>query len=64
MTILDRVRDFIAASSPGAVCDDCIKDRLSLTVRQHANHKTRELAKNPALIAERGGAAYVGLTRR
>jgi hypothetical protein len=24
--------------------DDCIAERLELSVRQHANHKTRELA--------------------
>lgn len=30
--------------SPEPVCDDCIAERLALSVRQHANHKTRELA--------------------
>lgn len=45
MTVLDRVREFIVRLAPGAACDDCIADRLSITPRQHANHKTRELAK-------------------
>ena len=44
MTVLDDVRSFIARLAPDAVCDDCIADRLNLSVRQHANHKTRELA--------------------
>ncbi|HUE79643.1 MAG TPA: hypothetical protein VMN38_08430 [Sphingomicrobium sp.] len=41
---MDRVRALIERLAPGAVCDDCIADKLELSVRQHANHKTRELA--------------------
>lgn len=44
MTVLDDVRALILRLSPQAVCDDCIADTLGLSVRQHANHKTRELA--------------------
>lgn len=44
MTVLDRVRDFIVSRAPSATCDDCIADRLGLSVRQHANIKTRALA--------------------
>jgi hypothetical protein len=44
MTVLDEVAKFISRLAPEAVCDDCIADRLKLTVRRHANHKTRELA--------------------
>lgn len=44
MTVLDQVRAFVTRLSPDAVCDDCIAERLQLSVRQHANHKTRELA--------------------
>jgi hypothetical protein len=44
MTVLDEVRALIVRLSPQAVCDDCIAERLNLSVRQHANHKTRELA--------------------
>lgn len=44
MTVLDDVRAFVTRLSPDAVCDDCITDRLGLSVRQHGNHKTRELA--------------------
>jgi hypothetical protein len=44
MTVLDQVRAFVTRLSPEAVCDDCITEKLDLSVRQHANHKTRELA--------------------
>ena len=44
MAVLDQVRAFIERLSPAPVCDDCIAERLSLRVRQHANQKTRELA--------------------
>ena len=44
MTVLDQVRAFVTRLSPEAVCDDCITGKLGLSVRQHANHKTRELA--------------------
>jgi len=44
VTVVDDVRALILRLSPQAVCDDCIADRLGLSVRQHANHKTRELA--------------------
>ena len=44
MAILDDVRALIGRLAPQAVCDDCIAKTLGLSVRQHANHKTRELA--------------------
>jgi hypothetical protein len=44
LSVLDDVRAFVARLSPEPVCDDCIADKLNLSVRQHANHKTRELA--------------------
>ncbi|CAM5418946.1 hypothetical protein ACFSUK_20485 [Sphingobium scionense] len=44
MTILDDVERFVSRLSPEPVCDDCIAEKLGLSVRQHANHKTRELA--------------------
>jgi len=43
-TILDKVRALIGRLSPASICDDCITDKLELSVRQHAHHKTRELA--------------------
>lgn len=43
-TVRDQVSAFIERLAPEPVCDDCITERLGLSVRQHANHKTRELA--------------------
>lgn len=44
MTVLDDVRALIIRLSPQPICDDRITDRLGLSVRQHANRKTTELA--------------------
>lgn len=43
-TVLDRMRGLIERLAPEPVCDDCITEQLGPTVRQHANHKSRELA--------------------
>lgn len=43
-TVLEQVRGLIERLSPEPICDDCITERLGLSIRQHANHKTRELA--------------------
>lgn len=44
MSVRDDVSAFVTRLSPEPVCDDCIAEKLGLSVRQHANHKTRELA--------------------
>lgn len=44
MTVLDEVRRLIERLGPEPICDDCISDKLGLSVRQHSNRKTRELA--------------------
>ena len=44
MAVLTQVRALIERLSPLSICDDCITERLGLSVRQHANQKTRELA--------------------
>ena len=44
MTVLDDVRRLVGGLSPSPVCDACLTERLQLSVRQHANHKTRGLA--------------------
>ncbi|UPJ24253.1 hypothetical protein [Bradyrhizobium sp. CW1] len=45
MTVLDDVGGLIENRAPAAICDDCITNALSLSVRQHANRKTNQLAK-------------------
>lgn len=44
MAVLEDVRALILRLSPNPVCDDCVAERLGLSIRQHANHKTRELS--------------------
>jgi hypothetical protein len=60
MTILDQVKAFVARLSPDAVCDDCIAERLDFTVRQHANHKTRELAGTSGFERSKGPCILCG----
>ena len=50
MTVLEDVQSFLVTISPAAACDDCIADELGLSVRQHANHKTRELECKPGFV--------------
>jgi hypothetical protein len=60
VTVLDDVRNLVARLSPKAVCDDCIAERLHLTVRQHANHKTRELAGCGGFERSKGSCSLCG----
>lgn len=53
MTVQDDVADLVRRLAPHGICDDCIADKLSLSVRQHANHKTRELAQTRAFHREK-----------
>lgn len=58
MTVLDQVHDFIVRLAPKAACDDCIADKLKLTVRQHANHKTVALQQVSGFDRRIGECAY------
>ena len=46
--------------APDAICDDSIVTMLELNVRQHANHKTRELAGAPAFDIRRDSFSVCG----
>lgn len=59
-TVLEDVRSFVARLSPDAVCDDCISERLGLSVRQHANHKTREPAGSGGFERRKGVCSLCG----
>jgi hypothetical protein len=59
-TVLDKVRAFVVRLAPAAVCDDCIAERLELSVRQHANHKTRELAGSQGFVRAKGPCSLCG----
>lgn len=54
MTVLNEVRDLIIRIAPDGMCDDCIAVAAKITPRQHANHKTRELAASPKFRREKG----------
>lgn len=60
MTVLGDVRGLITRLSPEATCDDCIAERLRLTVRQHANQKTRELAGTDGFERDKGHCSLCG----
>ena len=64
MTVLERVRDLIVRLSPRAVCDDCIAERLKITPRQHANHKTRELEKTARFDRRVGECALCAANKK
>jgi len=44
MIVFDDVRALIDRLSPKPIDDDYVAERLRFSVRQHVNHKTRELA--------------------
>lgn len=60
MTVLDQVRGLIERLSPDPICDDCISDKLGLSVRQHANHKTLELAQTRGFERRKDVCAICG----
>ena len=64
MTVLEDVREFIKGHAPAAVCDDCIADKLGLSVRQHANHKTRELATAFGFIRRQDVCSFCRRTKK
>lgn len=63
MTVLDDVRKFVIRLSPEPVCDDCITERLQLGIRQHANHKTRELAGTGGFERRKAPCALCGVEK-
>ena len=60
VTALDQVRALIERLAPKAICDDCIAERLDLGVRQHANHKTRELAGSHGFVRDKSTCSMCG----
>lgn len=64
MTVLERVAEAIKAKQPHPICDDCLATELKLSVRQHANHKTRELAVKPGFRREQARCFSCGSTKK
>ncbi len=46
MTIAGQIEQLIASLCGASICDDCITDRLNLSVRSQANVVTRELGRS------------------
>ncbi len=63
-TVLDQVKSLIQRIAPAAICDDCITSRLYLSVRQHANHKTRELAGSAGFERQIDECAFCSGTKK
>lgn len=63
-TVLEQVKAFVERLRPAAVCDDCITERLGLSVRQHANHKTRELAGTAGFRRQIGHCALCNAQKK
>lgn len=63
MTVPDQGRGLIERLPPDPICDDCMNVRLGLSVRQHANPKTRELAGTRGLERPKDACAICGGTK-
>jgi hypothetical protein len=63
MIVLEDIGRRVSRLSPNPVCDDRIAERLSLSVRQHANQKTRELAGIGGYRRNKASAAFAARRR-
>ncbi|RIJ23467.1 hypothetical protein D1224_04165 [Henriciella barbarensis] len=64
MTVLEQVAGRIRTIKPNPICDDCLAAEIQLSVRQHANHKTRELAENPGFRREQSHCSRCGSLKK
>jgi hypothetical protein len=64
MTVLERVRELLIKNSPMAICDDCIKEMLGLSIREHANQKTQQLASMPKFDRRKDVCGKCGSTKK
>ncbi|MEQ9661878.1 MAG: hypothetical protein RLN87_04925 [Parasphingopyxis sp.] len=64
MTVLEQVRALIERLAPDPICDDCIADKLNLSVRHHTNHKTRELMGEPGFERRLDECAMCGKSKK
>ena len=63
MTVLEEVAKLIVRLTPEPICDDCVADTLKLSARQHANHKTRELAGSNGFERSRRACSMCGVEK-
>ena len=62
-TIQDTIRRLIERLAGAAVCDDCITDRLSLSVRTQANQVTRLLPGQRGFERSKAECSLCGVTK-
>ena len=62
-TINDMIGQLVTGLAGEAICDDCITDRLALSVRTQANQVTRVLADETAFDRRKNPCALCGATK-
>lgn len=63
MTILQDVEKLVVRLAPAPVCDDCLTEKLNLTVLHHADHAVRELAGSNGFERSRDDCGLCGENR-
>lgn len=63
MMVLDQVRRLIERLSPEPICDDCISERLDLSVREDGAHAASELAGTGGFERRKHVCAICGATK-
>lgn len=63
MTILNDVERLVMRLAPEPVCDDCIAERLALSVRQDATKKTHQLAGSNGFVRGKDACSLCGTTK-
>ena len=63
MPKVDDISRLVVRLSPEPVCDDCIADRLGLSVRQQVAHRTRELGGVNGFVRSKGLCSLRGRLR-
>lgn len=63
MTVLDDVGRLDSRLSSEPICDDCIADRLGLSVRQNVSRTTRELAGTDGFERSKDACSICGAAK-
>ncbi len=63
MTILQDIEKLVARLAPEPVCDDCITQRLGLSVLHHADVQTRELLGTNGFVRSKDECSLCGETK-
>ena len=63
MTIAGQIEQLIESLEGGAICDDCITDRLNLSVRSQANAVTRGLGDEKKFDRGKAPCGLCGSTK-